>query len=107
MLSENIDSIENVIDLILHGTLDDDLDNLTLAIRERKDTISRRSFYTINVGDKVNFISGRPKYLIGQTATVVAKKQKNLSIEFDDKQAVRKYGYGPVTCPPSMVEKVV
>ena len=98
-------TIETITNAIIDGNLDGDLDTLTGLISTRREIQTMKRAATFKVGDKVKFVSGRPKYLIGLTATIVRKKQKNFEIKFDEGQATGKYR-GNVTCPPSLLEKV-
>jgi hypothetical protein len=91
---------------ILNGKLDGEFDTIREAMKQRKDAQSAILKASLKIGDRVRFISGSPKYLIGLEAIVRDKKQKRIGIEFVDKIAAKRFGYGVVTCTPSMVEPI-
>lgn len=91
---------------ILSGRLDDDLDIIRDAMKTRKSAKAASLKDSLSVGDRVRFISGRPKYLIGLEAIVRSKKQKRIGIEFVDKVAAGRFGYGTVTASPDMLEPI-
>ena len=98
-------TLETVTNAIIDGDFDTDLDNISDVIKSRREIQTMKKAATFKVGDKVKFVNGRPKYLVGLTATIVRKKQKNFEIKFDDGQDTGKYR-GNVTCPPALLEKV-
>jgi len=98
-------TIYQVVSDIIDGNLDSELESLTNAITERNKINNLKKASMIKVGDKVRFVKGRPKYLVGLTATVVSKKQKNFVVKFDEGQVTGKYS-GNVTCPPNLLEVI-
>jgi hypothetical protein len=99
-------NITQVVGAIINGALDDDIDTIREAIKSRRDMKAQILKATLKVGDKVTFVSSNPRYLQGLTATVVAKKQKRVSIQFDDKLAAGRFGHGPVNASPNMLEPI-
>lgn len=91
---------------ILNGQLDDDFDIIKEAMNQRRESKNQLLKASLKVGDRVRFISGRPKYLVGLEAIVRSKKQKRIGIEFVDKTAAGRFGYGTVTASPDMIEKI-
>ena len=91
---------------ILNGQLDDGFDMIREAMKQRKDARAAILKASLRVGDRVRFINGSPKYLIGLEAVVRNKKQKRIGIEFVDKGAAGRFGYGIVNASPSMVEPI-
>jgi len=91
---------------ILNGKLDDDFETIREAMKQRKDAKNALMKASLNIGDRVRFISGSPKYLIGLEAIVRSKKQTRIGIEFVDKVAARKFGFGTVTARPDMIELI-
>lgn len=100
-------TIKEITAAIINGTLDDDFDQIREAMRARKEVQSALLKASLQIGDKVRFISGSPKYLIGLEAIVRSKKQKRIGIEFIDKIAAGRFGHGVVTASPNMIEPIV
>ena len=99
-------TVTDVVSKILSGEFDDNFDVIREAIQQRKDAKASILKASLNIGDRVRFISGSPKYLIGLEAVVKSKRQKRIGIEFVDKIAAGRFGYGVVTASPSMVEPI-
>lgn len=93
-----------VITAALSGDLDDGLDGIIAACNERRVIVSRSLYHTLKVGDRVRFMNGRPKYMVGVEGTVVGKKQSKLVVDLDESRG-RFNGKG-VVCPPSCLEKL-
>ena len=99
-------SYEQVVNAIITGKMDDGLDQLFEAIRFRRSARNIVKAMSFNVGQKVRFVKGRPKYLIGLTAIITKLNNKTVSICFEDKKAAGKFGLGPIRCPFSLIETV-
>lgn len=103
---------DSVLDLIESGTLDNELDEIMAWCRDRKQVIARRVFHELQIGDKVQIKSIRPRYLIGAFGIIEDKRVTKLSIRFpDDLQDQGHDPYGKWSgkigiLAPSMVEKV-
>lgn len=95
----------NIVSAIIDGHLDSEIESIQNAITTRNKVNASKKAAMLKIGDKVRFVNGRPKYLVGLTATIVGKKQKNLVVKFDDGQVTGKYS-GNVTCPPNLLEAI-
>jgi len=83
------------------------LEELADVIRERRSQLSRRSFFEFKVGDRVRFNhTVKPYYLIGVTGTITSKKQTKLVFTPDPSQMLGRFRGGPITTPPSLLERV-
>lgn len=101
-----------VVSAIIDGDLDDDLESIESAIRSRSKLTSLKKAAMFKTGDKVRFVKGSPKYLLGLSAVIIRKKQKNFVIKFDEFDSEGKPQYrgrftGQVTCGPDLLEKIV
>jgi hypothetical protein len=94
----------DVITAALSGDIDEGLDGIIAACGERKKVLSRSLYYTLNIGDRVRFVNGRPKYMIGVHGTVVGKKQSKLVVDLDETRG--RFGSKGILCPPSCLEKL-
>lgn len=93
---------------ILDGEHDDHFDAINAAISGRKDILKRQMFHQLQVNDRVRVVSCGTKYLVGATATLVAKRTTKVAIQFD-KDIVDPYGkWAGNRCilSPSMIEKI-
>lgn len=73
---------EAIIDEIMAGWHDENLDNIRAAIRCRRDNIAAEFKMTLRVGDTVQFNDEvRPKYLAGALAEVVKVLPKNIDVQ--------------------------
>lgn len=91
---------------ILNGALDDNFEAIREAMKQRNKSRAAILKANLKIGDRVRFIDGSPKYLIGLIAIVRSKKRTKIGIEFVDKIAARRFGHGVVTASPDMVEPV-
>jgi hypothetical protein len=93
---------------ILSGVHDSELDSIREAVNQRqKLTQSAQAAVTmtsISVGDKIVFKDIRPKYMIGEIATVTGKRRTKLEVKLDN--PVGRFNGGIVVVPASCVEKV-
>lgn len=101
-------TFEELIDGILNGVADDDLDKLNLAIKQRRELRNSKKILFISPGDKVRFnLQANPKYLQGHTAIVKKVNNTTVSVDLPDDYSLRKYrGSKNVRCPISIVDKV-
>lgn len=105
----------SVIDDIEAGLHDLALADIKKAVESRMSKIRMSSSKDdFNVGDRVVFndLTGT-KYMRGQAATVVSKKQKKLVVVLDKPMgrfAVRtadgSYRSAEITCPPAILDKI-
>jgi hypothetical protein len=93
---------------ILSGVHDSELDSIRESVNQRqKLTQAAQAAVTmtsISVGDKVVFKDIRPKYMIGEIATVIGKRRTKLEVKLDS--PVGRFGESTVVVPASCVEKV-
>jgi len=96
-----------IIEQIINGDLDADLDGISDALRERKklkkSKTSALNMATIAVGDIVVLRNLKPKYVNGLRAKVVGKKRTKLEVELE--RPVGRFS-GIVTVPVSCLDKV-
>lgn len=98
----------DIVDAILSGAADDDLDALTSAIKDRKEHRARVAFHVVKPGTKARLKNLSPKYMVGAPCEVVSKNQTRIVIKVDETwlasnpQASR-YS-GRVTVRPDMLD---
>jgi len=102
-MSESIDTVETVVQSIREGQYDQDLRSIQHALHERKAQLTMRLAVTLQRGDKVRIVSGRPQYIVGATATVTDVMQKYCRIDLD--QPAGNYHRG-IRCPISMLARI-
>ena len=73
-----------VIRAISRGELDDVLDRIVLAIKERKRAAGRETLYSVRPGDKVALTGLRPAYLNGMTGTVTGTRNTRILVALDN-----------------------
>lgn len=90
---------------IQDGKLDDDLDIITEAIRDRRKLLASRKVIGIKPGDTVQFSDNiRPKYLVGRTATVVKRNTKSIVVSCPDDPAYGRFQNSKnVRCPNDLI----
>jgi hypothetical protein len=87
---------------IMNGDLDEYLDALDAAIRERKHSMAPK-IWEFQVGDRVRLKNANPKYLNGQTATVKKINRTKVVIDLDNPSG---RFYTNITTPLGMLEMV-
>jgi hypothetical protein len=98
----------DVLDTILVAD-ETQLNQIQQAVKQRKEIVMSRVISSLTKGDKVRFNDKiRPKYLVGLEATVEKINQKTVGVKVidNDKTAARKFGYGVVRCPISLIESI-
>lgn len=94
----------DVTSAIITGELDASLDLISQAIKERKEAQSRVLFFALKPGDRIRFTkSVRPKYLAGKVGTLVALRDKKVTVNLDGPSG--RFNRGIVT-PVSLIEKI-
>lgn len=103
-----------MINEILDGALDDELETILEAIRNRqvvlrqKETLRKKGEF--KVGDKVKFQGISPKYLNGIKATIVemsGRKSGTVLVNVDEDFRAKRYsGSRNVSVPLTAIEKV-
>ena len=101
-------TLEEIIDAILDGVVDNDMDKLNSAIKQRKEIKNSRKILFISVGDSVGFNSqANPKYLQGKVALVTKVNKSTVTVDMPEDYSLRKYsGSRGVRCPISIVDKI-
>jgi hypothetical protein len=99
----------SIIPGIMTGQYDDELEGIIGAINHRRKMLREASaagvFHTLKPGDKVRLVNLRPKYLVGQTATVVRKNQTRVVVTIDNPPIGGRF-QGEVTAAAHMLEKI-
>ena len=74
-----------IIQDILNGQYDDQIDTLSDALHSRRKIVRQTSIaqtmLTVGVGDTVKFSNIRPKYMVGAIGEVVDKKRTKLGVK--------------------------
>ena len=93
---------------IISGVYDSELESIREAVHSRGNLLQNetaaKNLIEISVGDKVVFKDIRPKYMIGEIATVIGKRRTKLEVKLDS--PVGRFGESTVIVPASCVEKV-
>lgn len=101
--------IDHVLNAILTGQVDDHLEAIVDAVKDRRAIQARVKFHTVKAGDRGVLRNLRPKYLIGAPVTVVDRKQTRIGVRIDpdwlESRGHRDFKYrGVVTVTPDMLE---
>ena len=101
-------TFEQLVDAILDGVADDNIDSLTAAIKQRREVANGRKLLFINPGDKVVFNrSARPKYLQGIEAKVTKVNKTTVTVDIpEDAWGAKKFRGTNVRTPISIVDRV-
>lgn len=94
-----------IIQAVLRGDADDNLDGIADATRERRKTVAHASFFTYKPGDRVRLVNLRPKYLVGLEATVVRRNKSRIVVTLDNPPPGGRFS-GEVTASPNMIEAI-
>lgn len=99
--------IDDVVNAVAAGMLDDDLDRLAGVVSDRmavlKHARSVALMASLDIGDRVRIDAGvRPLYLQGALGTVAGFVAKGVVIKLD--YPVGRFVTGEVRCPPGAVE---
>lgn len=99
-----VESPTDIIQDILRGNQDENLEQIGDAIRDRVSYLSRMKTLSFNIGDEVVFNSKvRPRYLEGVAGIVKSFKTKNIVVEIQDGQYVGRFGR-LITTPPGLID---
>lgn len=85
------------------GDLDEHKNAIYAAFDERKRRQNIDKINSLQIGDRVQYIAGRPRYLIGTTGTVTKVKQAYVLVKLD--APVGKFT-GIVNTPISLIEVI-
>jgi hypothetical protein len=102
-------TFEQLVDAILEGVADDNVDALSAAIISRREIKNSKKILFISPGDTVKFnAQASPKYLRGHTATVTKVNKTTVTVDIpEDAWGARKYcGAKNIRTPISIVDKV-
>ena len=96
---------EGIINSLLSGELDSELDEIQLAIKERRKLIratkAAGSMLSLKVGDRVTLHGLSPKRINGMEGKVVSKQRTRVTVMMDSGT-----GYGTITVPAQCLDKV-
>lgn len=99
-----INSVGDLLLAIAQGQFDNHRQDIQSALSERKRRLDFQKIQALRPGDRVRFVSGRPRYIIGHTAVVVRVKSTYVDVKLD--VPVGKFGnHGTINTPMSMIEK--
>ncbi len=98
-------TLHDILTTIANGQLDNHLDTLQHAIKARRDYLAASTAAILKPGDTVTIQNTRPKYLIGQHATVEKLNHSTVSVRFNDPMAARRFGSGTVRVPITCVTR--
>ena len=99
----------HLLDAIVGGHHDDELNAINEAVKERRGVLNRRMAANLEVGTSVRFTTeASPKYLQGALATVmVAAKSGGKSVTISLDEDVGRFNAGrSIRCPVSIIEEV-
>lgn len=91
---------------IITGVHDHNLDNVMDAVTERRKILSRVSFIELKIGDRVRFNDKvRPQYMRGITARVVDKKTSKVVVELENTEHIGRFSKR-ITTPVTIVDRI-
>jgi hypothetical protein len=98
----------NLIEDIINGNYDDQLEAISDAVHSRKKIARSKkkavAMATIKVGDKVTLKNLNPKYVNGSVGKIIEKRRTKLVVILD--KPVGRFGAGPVTVPADCLEVI-
>ena len=104
-MSDITTPMQDLLNQIAAGTFDSKLENLHLAILQRKATL--RPAFGFQVGPKVRFNRGiSPQYMCGRTATIVKVNGTTCSVELMETAGRFRAGH-PIRCHKDLLDVVV
>jgi ribosomal protein L21E len=100
-------SEDEVFAAIEDGELDDWLDQIIGAAQERRQLVRTRAARKLKTGDKIEFVSIKPKYMEGLTGKIVGKRGTKFRVVLDEDSKVGRFANAPeVICPGSILRKI-
>lgn len=91
---------------IINGKMDAELDAIASAIRARRDILEKQKMFQFKPGDRVIFNRlTRPKYLVGQKATVQYLNRETVVVTIDDTAGLVKYR-GQIKTSANLIDKL-
>jgi hypothetical protein len=103
-------TLAEIIDAILAGHADENLDDIIAAVKDRRSMKSRALFHTIRPGAKAKLKNLRPKYLIGVPVVIVKKNQTRIECKIDpgylaaNPGAAGRFDTAPFSVTPDMLD---
>lgn len=93
------------------GQLDSSMDDIVQAISVRRQAINVTRQSEMQTGDRVRFVRGKPKAIIGITGTIAGKRDGKLVVTIDTqfRSRIKRYvnpADGTTTAPVSLVEQI-
>lgn len=99
-----MDAIE-LIENINAGLCDNQLDAIIIAASERRRNKLLAVGRSLMPGDRVKYVAGRPRYLIGMTGTVEKVKSAYVLVRID--RDIGKFTtHGTINTPMSLITKI-
>ena len=105
-MKQTMTSISLVVDGVLKGNLDADLEAIGKAIETRRGMIAQGLRLKLSPGTRVRFLNSvRPAYLAGVEATVVKLRRSKVQCKLDF--SLGRFAKGShLNVPPSLIEMV-
>lgn len=102
-------TLSEIIDAILAGNADENLDAITGAVADRKKVKARGLFHTIRKGQTATLKNLRPKYMVGVPVIITKKNQTRIECQIDPDYLATHGSQGrfdarPFTVTPDMLE---
>lgn len=107
MTITHLPTLSEVVDSILAGNCDENLEAITGAVNDRRKRAARVEFLTCKPGDTGRLKNLRPKYMVGAPVTVVRKNQTRIVVTVDKEWLDRNGGErfrGTVTVQADMID---
>jgi len=105
MSEDYADQVQDMLNLISDGKVDQWLDQFVEVVQFRKRMMAKDKFWSWNVGDRVKFVrTVRPQYLAGRRATIMSRRTSKFLIKLDEPAG--RFA-SQIVCPPGILEKVV
>ena len=96
-----------VIRAITTGELDDALERIVFAVKERKRAVARTLLVTIEPGEKVELTGLRPQYLNGLVGKVTGTRGQRILVTLDNPaEAGRFASRGQLAVPSACIRRV-
>lgn len=72
-----------IVRAIIDGKFDEDLERLTRAIKQRRESLVAAFYAELEVGDRIRLVHVKPKYLAGSTGIVTGFSGDRVIIDLD------------------------
>lgn len=87
------ETAELVIASIFEGDVDDDLDQIVAAVKERRSHLAQRRKMLLSKGDRVRFTElTRPKYMIGELGTITERPRPGARLKVKLDRPLGRFG---------------